>query len=674
MRRTLILILLAGFCHHIDLSGQLKFTEVIALNNGGQVNPLTGAPGDWIEIHNSGSAEIDISHYYLSDRPEAPFMWVFPENTRVPANGYVLVWTDGSGDTLSGLHANFRLDVAGESLVLFSAKREFVDSITYPRMYEDVSYGLSGNGAYFFFRQPTPGAANQNAQEFLVSGRVEFPLAPGIYSTVQSISMRPEAGTSGTIRYTLDGSEPGPDDPEYSGEILAYETTVVRARLFSGGAEPGDVSTASYIIHGDFTLPVISVASDPDGLWSDEDGIYVTGTNGLTGNCSEVPQNWNQPWERPMSMEYFDNEGHLGLQINAGMKIHGGCSRGNPMKSLGIFARSEYGNNLMKYPFFREKDVDEFKGLILRNGGNDFAYTFIRDAVEQATVHPVMDIDHQAYEPVHVYLNGEYWGIHNLREKVNEHWVTSNYGIPAENLDFLKNTWEVFAGDRDAWNELTRYLENNHLVLGAPYSVVESQLDINSYQDYLITQLYIANRDWPGNNQKYYRDRVNGSKWRFILFDLEFSYGLYNFDPSIDMFSFATKVGGTEWPNPDEATLMIRRLLENKGFRENFLAKYMMHLNTTFATDRVIGIIDSIAEPDLRCLPRPPGTMETSKYVQLGEPCGRTEKMGKGTPRPCLEQHEILFLAGQYCKHGCGSNSRQRLHQGKFGGPAPAGF
>ncbi len=116
----------------------------------------------------------------------------------------------------------------------------------------------------------------------------------------------------------------------------------------------------------------------------------------------------------------------------------------------------------------------------------------------------------------------------------------------------------------------------------------------NSYQDYLINQLYIANRDWPGNNQKYYRDAVNHSKWRFIMFDLEFSYGLYNFDPSIDMFKFATKPNGTEWPNDAESTLIIRRLLENEGFREQFLAKYMMHLNTTFATDRVIGIIDSL--------------------------------------------------------------------------------
>ncbi len=280
MRRILLILLLTGLCHQINLTAQLKFNEIIALNNSGEINPLTNTPGDWIEIYNSGSSEADISHYYLSDRPNAPFMWVFPENTIVPAGGYVLVWTDGSGDTLSGLHANFRLDVAGESLVLFSAKREFVDSITYPRMYEDVSYGLSESGEYLFFGNPTPGAYNQYAQEFRVSGNVVFDLPPGIYQTARSISIRPASGAKGIIRYTTDGSEPGPNDPEFRGGLIAYENMVVRARLFTEGAEPGDVATASYIIHENFTLPVISLATEPEGLWSDEFGIYVTGTNG----------------------------------------------------------------------------------------------------------------------------------------------------------------------------------------------------------------------------------------------------------------------------------------------------------------------------------------------------------------------------------------------------------
>lgn len=590
MRNKLYTLLLAGLCAFTGLDGQLRINEVNALNNSGLINPHTGEPDDWIEIYNGGSSDVDISHFHLSDRPQFPFAWTFPANTIVPAQGFLLVWADGSGDTLSAPRTNFKLDVRGETLVLYSDKRTFIDSLAFPRMYQDHSYGISGN-ELIFFSKPSPRSWNFSTYAYRVAAKVSFDPPAGVYNTrvIPNLS-----SGEGTIRYTLDGSEPGSGDPVFNGDLAIDQSTVIRARVFMDGSEPGDVCTASYIIHEGYQLPVISLATDPVGLWSDESGIYVIGENGIPGNCADDPRNWNQPWEKPMSMEYFNVEGQLGLQINAGMKIHGGCSRNAPMKSFGLIARNEYGSDLMKYPFFREKNIDEFKGLILRNSGNDFYDAFIRDGVIQAAVHPVMDIDHQAFEPVQVYLNGEYWGIHNLREKVNEHWISSNYGIDDENLDFLKNQWEIFAGTRDAWDELTLYMENNNLSYGAPYSVVESKVDINSYQDYLITQLFFANRDWPGNNQKWWRDAVNDGKWRFILFDLEFSMGLYEYRPSRNMFEFATLKGGTSWPNPNWSTLMIRKLLDNEGFREKFLAKYMMHLNTTFAPERIISIIDSL--------------------------------------------------------------------------------
>lgn len=592
MRKTLLILLLTGLCHSLVLKGQLRINEVIAVNTSGKINPLTEASNDWIEIYNDGPERVDMSHYFLSDRRETPFMWMFPENTSIPAKGYLMIWADGMGDTINDLHTNFKLDVAGESLYLFSADRQFVDSLAFPRMYEDVSYGHWG-GVYLFLDKPTWKESNLYGEPFEVSGKVIIDPPGGIYSPGIEISIVPAKG-SGTIRYTLDGSEPDTNDPEWTGGLRADETMVIRARLYEDRAEPGDVATASYIIHDKFTLPVISLASNPKGFWSDEYGIYVTGTNGIPGNCSNEPRNWNMPWERSVSFEYFDLDGNLQIQFNAGVKIHGGCSRGFNLKSLGIITRNSYGQGSMKYSFFREKNLNEFKGLILRNSGNDFRSTFLRDGVMQAVVHPVMDVDHQAFEPVQVYLNGEYWGIHNLREKVNEHWVTSNYGIPAENLDFLKNGWEVFAGTQEAFNELTAYLEDNSLVYGANYSWVAERVDINSFQDYLISQLFFANTDWPGNNAKYWRDRVNNTKWRWILFDMDFGMGLYDFTPSKNMFEFATEATGTQWPNPASSTLMIRRLFENEAYTEQFVAKYLMHLNTTFAPERVIGIIDSL--------------------------------------------------------------------------------
>ena len=575
-----------------DLSGQMQLNEVMALNTTGKYNPVLGHPGDWIELYNGSSSAIHMGGYYLSDDPEMPLKWRFPKDLVVPAGAFYLVWADGTNDTLVGYHTNFKLNVAGETLHLHSGSGVLIDSMTYPRMYENVSYGISGEGERVYFSDPTPGTWNKTASGYRVAGKVSFDPSAGILPSATQVALSAKEG--GTIRFTLDGSVPGLSDPVYSGPIQVSSNTVIRARQWVDGSEPGEPSTSSYIIHQGYTMPVISLVTDPDNLWDDMWGIYVIGTNGVPGYCADDPRNWNQPWERPMSLEYFDNQGTKQLQIDGGVKIHGGCSRQAPMKSLGFFARSRYGKSSMETRFFREKEADSFKGLVLRNGGNDFQYSFIRDAVVQATVTPVMDLDGQAYEPVQVFINGVYWGIHNLREKVNEHWVTSNYGIPEENLDFLKNFQEVFAGSRDGFDELTLFLEQNSLSQQANYDHVADQIDINSYMDYLITQMFFANRDWPGNNQKYWRDRVNGSRWRWILFDMEFSMGLYDFNPAIDMFEWVTADDVYEWPNPVWSTLLIRRLLENEGFREQFLQKYMIHLNTTLKSERVIGVIDSL--------------------------------------------------------------------------------
>jgi hypothetical protein len=575
------------------LSAQLRINEVMALNTSRIVNPKLGVPGDWIELYNSSASAVDLGEYYLSDNPDNPMKWKFPGRLTLPAGAFMLVWADGTNDTIWGAHASFKLNVAGETLSICTAEGVLVDSMSYPRQYENTSYGYSAAGERIFFDPPSPGSWNLDTHGFRVAGKVRFDPPAGIFGQGIQVTLYTEQA-GGIIHYTLDGSVPGLSDPVYTAPLNVTGNTVIRARWWINGAEPGDPSTATYLVHDAFTLPVISLSAEPDHLWGDQNGIYVTGTNGIPGYCSEEAHNWNQDWERPMSLEYFDLQGERQLQIDGGVKIHGGCSRQAPLKSLGFFARARYGASSMEYPFFREKEADEFKGLILRNAGNDFWYSYIRDPVVQATVLHRMDVDDQAYEPVQVYINGEYWGIHNLREKINEHWVTSNYGIPEENLDFLKNFGEVFAGSREDFDELTRFLEEHSLAEEGNYAQVAERIDIPSYRDYLITQMFFANRDWPGNNQKYWRDRTEGSRWRWILYDMEFSMGLYDLDPTINMFEHSTADDVYDWPNPVWATLLIRRLFENEGFRRKFYGQYMIHLNTTLCSERVIAVIDSL--------------------------------------------------------------------------------
>ncbi len=593
MKRTVIYIL---FIFNFLASGkaQVFINEVMAFNTSTILNPQTGTYTDWIEIYNSGDITYDLTYCSLSDRFDNPGKWIFPSGTTIGPGKYLLIWADNPEHQIAGLHASFKLDVAGESLYLSNlGTGQMIDSIRFDRQFENVSFGNNNKSEHVYFSNPTPGNQNDHSSGYKLAFGIQFDPPPGLYPDAQNIALTWN-GTGPTIRYTLDGSEPDENSEAYLGPIHVNNNTVIRTKIWAEGYEPSWIETGTYIIGQTFNLPVFSLVTDPPNLWDDYTGIYIEGLNGIPGYCNDQPMNFNQDWERPLSLEYFDLSGKRILQIDGGTKIFGGCSRGSPMKSLAFYLRKQYGANELRYPFFREKDIDWFKGLVFRNSGNDFQYTLMRDGIMQAVVKSQMDVDAQAFEPAHIFLNGEYWGIHNLREKLNEHYIYSNYGIPPEEIDFIKNRGQVFAGSYTNYNQLNNYLISHNLSVQENYDWVASKMDVDEYMNYLITEMFFGNDDWPGNNLRYWRPNTAEGKWRWILFDLDFGMGLYGFEPSQDMFTFSTAENGPDWPNPSWATLIIRRLFENEGFRNEFIRKYMMHLNTTFQQERIIQVIDSL--------------------------------------------------------------------------------
>ncbi len=566
----------------------------MAYNTTGIINPDLFLRTDWIEIYNAGNEIIDLSFFSLSDNPANLSKWDFPSGTTIDPDGFLLVWADEAGELQTGLHASFKLNVSGENLYLTNQQGLLIDSLFFSRQFEDVSYGKTDTGSLVYFSNPTPGAPNDEASSYRLAVGISYNPPPGIYPDYQMLELS-WIDSNAVIRYTFDGSEPDENSDIYGGPIGISANTVIRTKIWAEGYLPGWIETATYLISDTFNLPVFSLVTDPVNLWDSVQGIYVSGTNGITGYCSEVPVNWNQDWERPVSLELLGRSGTRKLYADGGLKIHGGCSRTAPMKSLGYFSRNEYGSNELRYPFFREKeDVTWFKDLIFRNSGNDFWYTMMRDGIIQAVAKSNMDIDKQGFEPVIVFLNGEYWGIHNLREDVNEHYFESNYGIPAEEIDLLKTYNQVVSGTGIYFVNLENYLGSHDLSIQSNYDYVAERIDMNEYINYQITEMFFANRDWPGNNQKYWRHRTTNGKWRWVMFDMDFTWGLYEFNPAIDMFTFCTATDGPDWPNPPWATFLFRKLLENKGFRKQFIMTYMMHLNTTFQPANVIHFIDSM--------------------------------------------------------------------------------
>jgi len=298
-----------------------------------------------------------------------------------------------------------------------------------------------------------------------------------------------------------------------------------------------------------------------------------------------------------VNIELFEKDGTVGLNQVAGVKIFGGCSRVRyPIKSLAFYARKEYETQSFGYQLFPDKPSKEYETFILRTSADDQPYTMFRDALTQMVVKDVIDVDVQAYRPVVLYINGEYWGIHNMREKINEHYANDNFGVNADSVEVLKrnpaDSWNVVYGSADHYNAMIAYLNNNDITQPFHYEYICNQMDMNEYINYQITEIFFGGRDWPGNNIKLWRSRVKPyDRWRWVLYDLDFTFTEF----SSDIMDEATEVDcGCDWPNPPWSTYLFRRLLENETFRDEFIQRFFLFSESHFSRERIHGIIDKL--------------------------------------------------------------------------------
>ncbi len=318
-------------------------------------------------------------------------------------------------------------------------------------------------------------------------------------------------------------------------------------------------------------------------------------------------RNLKQDWERPVNIEFYGVNGKQELNQQAGIKIFGGCSRHRfPQKSLVLYARNQYGKGSFNYQFFPSKPINKFESFVLRSSADDQVFTFFRDALGQLVLKENMDADYQAYRPAAVFLNGEYWGIHNIREKISEHYISENFGVETNQVNLLEGagrSQNVIHGSNAGYEEVVNFAASQDMAIQSNYEIVSARMDINQYIDYQIGHIYLAELDWPGNNIKFWRANSGEySKWRWINYDLDQTFNYRRIKSN--MLSKATAAGGTRWPNPDWSTKLLRNLLENEGFKNEFIQRYAYHINTTFAPQRVIKIIDSLTAALIPEMPR----------------------------------------------------------------------
>ena len=408
------------------------------------------------------------------------------------------------------------------------------------------------------------------------------------------------AGEGATIYYTIDGSFPGSGSYRYTKPISVSKVSVIRAVAVKNGKRSKAV-TQTYICDRKYNLSIISIATNPDNLWDFDRGIYVKGC------CADtiepyIGANFWMDWEKAANIEMYDEEGELCFNQGVGINLFGGFSRMLPQKSLAIFAKEKYGGKKIKYQIFPERKSKKYKSFIIRNSGGDFLRTHLRDAFMTQLAKPT-GVAIQEYRPAVVFINGEYWGIQNLREKISEHYLAANFGVDKENVDILRHNGVKRHGYSDNYKKLLAYLRNNNLSDDKKVENLRVFMDVDDYIRYNIAEVYSDNRD-AGGNIRYWRERTDSSKWRWVLYDLDL--GLGNNNPqgykNNTLHKF-TNANAEAWPDPAWSTFIIRSLLANKEVERQYINTFADHLNTVYHKDTALALLKRMEleiEPEMK--------------------------------------------------------------------------
>ncbi len=588
---------------------QLFINEVVA--SASTHRDASGKREDWIEIYNPNAEDVDISGLYLTDDYGNLDKWQIGPGTVVPTGGFLLFFADKDPEE-GPLHADFSLKGGGEEVALVQLLADgltIIDSVSYVDMPFLASYGRQTDGGnnWVFFGQVTPEASNNGSDLYLPSPIFSVP--SGSYSGTQSVQISsPTPGA--TIYYTTDGSLPSTSSAVYSGAINVSSTGSLRAIAVLSGHTNSQASDATYLINENHNVPIVYLTTDPDNFFDDEIGIYVDGTNGVVAYCSSEPVNWAQDWERPTNMKMFLPDGQLAFDVDAGVEIAGACSRNHEMKSLAINLRDkEFGYDAIEYPLFPEREHEFYQRIKIRNSGQDYIRLGFRDMLNQSMIFGKLDIDLQAGRPCLLYINGEFWGTYNIREKYAGEYFEVLYDVNENDLDIIKSPGlfysDVKKGSEAIYDALYSVVESSNMSNNSDWDYFQSQVDVNEMMNYWITMTYMANYDWPANNLTVWRERAPNAKWRYGMADTDGSTGnnlTSMADPDFNTFASINDANSQSWPNHSNSTLFIRKALDRQEFREEFLQRSCSVMELIFSESRAHSFVDdmvAIYEPNV---------------------------------------------------------------------------
>lgn len=600
----------------------LVINELMVLND----SVLPDQFGDytaWVELYNRGATPVQLAGYYLSDNPHQLTQWSIPSGTLNP-NETILVFLSGKNLTAEPpFHANFSVKNVEERLYLSKNTNEWLD--VSPDKCVPLNRSISrlpdGFDEWVYPSHATPNETNNSAYDsdwqneevsLIVSHTsgiypnqialdISAPADVNLYYTWNSggIPTDNQPALSQALQLSNRSSQPNGISTIPTTEYLAAFKTpkhpvrkshVVRAVAYRDGCPASEVFTGNYLIlDGQTATPypadVVFVNTETSSLFDPQDGIYVFGNQGNYKQRGRL-------WERKANIEFFNSAGESYLKQDGGVRIHGGGTREGSQKSLRLYARSEYGPSSFDYSFFEDRDLASYKRLILRMSMGDWSRTLFKDHLAHSLVHD-LNIGYQSGIVAVVFLNGEYWGIHTIRERQDENYLEDHYGVDDDNLDIVE--YSLFqagpvaeTGDKVRYNQLMDFVVQNDLSDSLNYSELKTMVDLESFIDLHVAQLYFANTDFPENNNTMWRERSSDGVWRWLFYDCDACMARPQHNQLYENMG-----EGTFFENrPEWSVTLFRALMKNTKFRAQFANRFRTLMNTTFNAGRVIAAVN----------------------------------------------------------------------------------
>ena len=576
---------------------------------------IGGNNEDFIEFYNPGATDSDIGGYYLSDALSNTQKFEIPAGTTVPAGGYLIVVCSGEGELITNLYdggnlnTNFKINQCQGEYIIFSddagnilEQYQYLNGFSTTQADHSWARTTDGGGTWEVCASPTANGSNNGSDLYSsYAPTPTFSSEAGYYNGGLSLTINAPAGYE--VRYTVNGYAPNAASTVYTGAININTTTVVRARAFdtAGNEAPGFVATNTYFVGGDsHTITVVSVSGD-----GQEDGTW--------------PGGWGGGVDEPMHIEFFSADGTFVAEASGDSNEHGNDSNAYGQRGFDYVTRDQMGYDYaVESPIFHLKEREEYQRLIFKAAAND-NYSFenggahIRDAYIHTLSHLAdLKVDERTSESCIVYLNGEYWGVYEYREKVDDTDFTREYyDQPRHFVDFLKTwggTWEEY-GDGADWYTFVDFVTTSDMTVAANYDYAITQIHPLSLIDYFVLNSYIVSQDWLNWNTAWWRGRhpEGGAKrWRYVLWDLDASFGHYvNYTGIPD-------TGPTADPcNPEGMgdvggqghIPVLNALMDNEEFYSLYLNRWADLGNTHFTCVNMHAVLDSmitVIEPEMQ--------------------------------------------------------------------------